>query len=187
MTDENPWKIISSKVVYKNPWIQIQEDAVITPTGKKGIYGFMRSNDSVIITVLNDQNELYLVRGFSYPVASWNWELPGGGGDQQDPVTASKRELEEETGIKAETWEKLGVTRVCDGLMTERMTTYLARDISFTGEREVGDEQIADAKFVPMSEVDVMIERGDINDGQTITAIYLAQKWLARQEIKHRG
>jgi ADP-ribose pyrophosphatase len=145
----------------------------------------MRSNDSVIITVLNDKNELYLVRGFSYPVASWNWDLPGGGSDKQDPVTASKRELEEETGIRAESWEKLGTTRVCDGLMTERMTTYLARDISFTGKKEISDEQITDAKFVPMHEVDAMIERGEINDGQAITAIYLAQKWLAKQELLH--
>jgi 8-oxo-dGTP pyrophosphatase MutT (NUDIX family) len=182
MSDANPWKIISSQTVYQNPWIQIQEDKVITPTGKEGIYGFMRSNDSVIIAVLNDKHELYLVQGFSYPVAAWNWQLPGGGGDQEDAAIASKRELEEETGIRAEDWEKIGVTRVCDGLMTERMTTYLAQNIAFTGKKETSNEKIAGGKFVPMSEVDAMVERGEINDGQSITAIYLAQKWLTKQE-----
>lgn len=182
MSDSSPWKILSSQTVYQNPWIEIQEDTVITPTGKKGIYGFMHSNDSVIIAVLNDAHELYVVRGFSYPVSAWNWQLPGGGGDKEDAAIASKRELEEETGIRAETWEKLGTTRVCDGLMTERMTTYVACDISFTGEKETSNEKIDGGKFVSMSEVDAMVERGEINDGQSITAIYLVQKWLAKQE-----
>lgn len=64
--------------------MRIREDAVVTPTGGDGIYGLMESSDSVMITVLNDKNELYLIRTFSYPAASWNWELPGGQSDGQD-------------------------------------------------------------------------------------------------------
>ena len=180
MRSDNPWKVKSSKIVYQNHWMRIREDKVVTPTGGDGIYGFMESNDSVMVAVLNDKNELYLVRTFSYPSASWNWELPGGSSDGEDVATASKRELEEETGILAETWARLGKTRVCNGFMTERMATYLATDISFTGEKEVADEQIDDAKFFSMSEVDAMIERGEINDGQSITGIHLAQKWLEK-------
>lgn len=181
MRSDNPWKVVSSKIMYKNPWMRIREDAVITPMGTKGIYGVMESNDSVMIVALNDKDELYLVRPFSYPDASWNWELPGGGGDKQHPVEASKRELEEETGILANTWEKLGKIRVCNGLMTEQMTVYIAHDLSFTGEKEVSTEQIDTAKFISMQEVDAMIARGEINDGQSITGIYLAQKWLEKQ------
>lgn len=182
MRTDNPWQIVTSKTVYENRWIKIVEDSVITPSGSNGIYTYMKSKDSVIITVLNNSNELYLIRAFSYPDKSWNWELPGGGSDGEDVARASKRELEEETGIKANTWKKLGSTRVCNGLMTERMTTYLATDISFDGEREVADEQISEARFFAMQEVDAMIERGEINDGQSITAIHLVQKWLQRQE-----
>lgn len=183
MRSDNPWKVKSSKIVYQNPWIRIREDQIVTPTGKDGIYGLMESNDSVIVTVLNEKNELYLVRAFSYPATSWNWELPGGSSDGEDTAVASKRELEEETGILAQTWIKLGNTRVCDGLMTERMATYLATDISFSGNKEVADEQIDQARFFPMAEVDAMIERGDINDGQSITAIHFVQKWLEKKKV----
>jgi 8-oxo-dGTP pyrophosphatase MutT (NUDIX family) len=182
MRSDNPWKIISSKIMYKNPWMRIREDTVITPTGGDGIYGVMESNDSVMVTVLNDKKELYLIHTFSYPAASWNWELPGGGGDEQNPIDASKRELEEETGIIAHTWKKLGETRVCNGFMTERMSTYLATDLSFTGTKEISNEQIDKARFVPMDEVDAMIRRGEVNDGQSITGIHLAQKWLTQKE-----
>lgn len=182
MRSDNPWKVISSKITYKNPWMRIREDKVITPLGKEGIYGVMESSDSVMITVLNDNNELYLIRTFSYPAGSWNWELPGGNTDGQDPIEASKRELEEETGILANTWQELAKTRVCNGFMTERMITFLAKDLSFTGEKEISSEQIDIAKFFSMEEVDAMIGRGEINDGQSITGIHLAQKWLQRKK-----
>ena len=182
MRADNPWKITSSQVVYKNRWMQIVEDKVVTPTGAEGIYAYLDSKDSVMIAVLNDQQELYLVKTFSYPAKSWNWELPGGNSDGEDVAVASKRELEEETGILAKSWQQLGLTRVCNGFMTERMATYLATDLSFTGNREQADEQISEAKFFPMHEVDQMIERGEINDGQSITGIHLAQKWLERDK-----
>ena len=182
MRSDNPWKVISSKITYKNPWMRIREDKVITPLGKEGIYGLMESSDSVMITVLNDNNELYLIRTFSYPAGSWNWELPGGNTDGQDPIEASKRELEEETGILANTWQELAKTRVCNGFMTERMITFLAKDLSFTGAKEISSEQIDTAKFLSIEEVDAMIERGEINDGQSITGIHLAQKWLQRNK-----
>jgi 8-oxo-dGTP pyrophosphatase MutT (NUDIX family) len=95
-------------------------------------------------------------------------------------ATASKRELEEETGILANTWTLLGKTRVCNGFMTERMATYLATDISFSGHKEQADEQVDDARFFSMQEIDTMIEHGEINDGQSITGIHLAQKWLEK-------
>lgn len=181
MRTDNPWTVKSTRIAYENPWMKIREDAVVTPTGQNGIYGVMESNDSVMIAVLNDDRELYLVRTFRYPDASWNWELPGGGGDQQDPLTASKRELEEETGIIATSWKKLGKTTICNGFMTEKMTTYLARNLSFTGKKEAADEQIDAAHFFPMSDIDRMIRDGEINDGQSITAIHFAQKWIGAQ------
>lgn len=183
MRTDNPWTVTSTKTVYQNPWIKVREDTVVTPTGKNSIYGVMESNDSVMIAALNEKDELYLVRAFRYPDQSWGWELPGGGGDKQDPIAASKRELEEETGITAKSWQKLGETLVCNGLMTEKMTTYLAYDLSYDGTKEVADEQIDDAsRFFSMNEVDAMIERGEINDSQSITGIYLVQKQLARNQ-----
>ena len=56
MNDENPWKLVSSKDVYKNNWIMVREDNTITPMGTKGIYGVMVAYDSVVIVVLNDKN-----------------------------------------------------------------------------------------------------------------------------------
>ncbi len=186
MTAPNPWEILNSRTVYQNPWMSVQEDTVITPTGKRGVYGYVQSNDSVMVVVLNKKGEIYLVHTFRYPDQSWNWELPGGGGDQQHPVAAAKRELEEETGILARDWERLGKTSVCNGLMTEKMTTYLARDLSFSGTRESTDEQIIDARFFSQDEIHAMIDRGDINDAQSITGLFLFEHWLRKTDKEPR-
>ena len=127
----NPWKIISTKTVYQNPWIRVREDKVITPDGKDGIYGVIESKDSVIVGAINEKNEIYLIYSFSYPAQSWQWELPGGGSDGEEIINASKRELAEETGIVAQEWVSLPTTRVCDGLMTERTYTLLAKGLEF--------------------------------------------------------
>jgi 8-oxo-dGTP pyrophosphatase MutT (NUDIX family) len=183
MNNDNPWKTVSSKTVYENPWMRVREDAVIRPDGSNGIYGVMESKDSVMVAVLNDKDEIFLIRTFSYPASSWSWELPGGGGEGEDAEAASRRELIEETGITADTWQLLGKARVCNGLMTEKMAVFLARDLSF-GEQQAADDKdlISHGTFVSFAEVDAMIEKGEIDDGQTMTALYLVQRWLAHRK-----
>src|SRR5690606_3696300 len=128
---KNPFKTMSSKIVYQNPWMRVREDSIIRPDGSEGIYGVMESKNSVVIVALNDKNEVYIIRSFKYLVSAWSWGLPGGGGEGEDALVASKRELAEETGIIANEWKTLGETRVSSGLMTERMAVLLARDLSF--------------------------------------------------------
>lgn len=178
MNKPSPWKTLASKIVYSNAWMKVREDQVITPSGSKGVYGIVESNDSVCIVVLNAQYEIFITKNYRYPAKAWKWELPGGGSDNQDGLQASKRELEEETGIIADNWTKLGVTTVCNGLMTETMTSYLARDISFSGNKELGDESITDGKFISIEELNGMILNGEFDDGQSIAALHLLDLFL---------
>lgn len=173
-----PLQTISTKIVYENPWMKIHEDTTKRLDSSEGIYGYMESRDSVMVVVRNDKDEIYLVYTYSYPSHSWNWELPGGGGDNEDAVTASKRELEEETGIKAGTWHTLGNTRVCNGFMTEKMATLLAEDLEFGDKSEADDHDLMqEGRFFSLDDIKKMIQRGEINDGQSITGLSLFMLW----------
>ena len=169
MTDVPSKTKVSSKIVYQNPWITIHEDRTISQDGNTGIYGYMESRDSCMVVVVDNQERLYLVRGFRYPSQSFGWELPGGGGDNED--------LEEETGIIAQFWQKLGEAYVCNGLMTEKMAVCLARELSFTGQREQSDEVFSDMRFFTLDEIDDLIRGGEINDCQTLTGLQYYYLW----------
>ena len=179
--NNNPFKTQSSKVVYQNPWMLVREDAIIRPDGSEGIYGVVESKNSVVIVALNEKNEVYIIRSFKYPVGEWSWGLPGGGGEGEDALIASKRELVEETGITANEWSVLGETRVSSGLMTERMAVLLARDLTF-GDRIDADDKdiISEGKFVSFDEIDKMIQNREIDDAQTVTGLYLALRSVGR-------
>ena len=176
--DEAPSKTqVSSKIVYQNPWITVREDQTRDLAGDLGIYGYLESRDSCMIVTVDDKERIYLVRGFRYPSQSFGWELPGGGGDGEDLLAASKRELEEETGITAQSWDKLGEAYVCNGLMTEKMAVYLARDLSFGGHKEQSDEVFSDMRFFTCDEIDALIAQGKINDCQTLAGLHYYQLW----------
>ncbi|MEO5949767.1 MAG: NUDIX hydrolase [Candidatus Saccharimonas sp.] len=180
--DETPPKTqISTRVAYQNPWITVHEDETVAFDGSTGIYGYVESKDSVIIAVINEQREVFLVRGFRYPTKSWGWELPGGGGDGENLLDASKRELEEETGLIANSWTNLGSFYVCNGLLTEQMGVFVAQGHRPDGQKEESTERFADMRFFSLAEIDALIQAGEVNDCQTITALYLVKSWLVTQ------
>lgn len=185
MTD-SPYTTKSSKMVYQNRWITVREDEIIHASGNHGIYGVIESKDSVIIAALDEQNRVLLIRNFSYPAQKWHWEFPGGSTDGEEYIEASKRELAEETGVAAQQWELLGKTRVCDGFMTERMATLLARDLQTAELQQAQDSHvITETKFVDLDTVHDMVQRGEIDEGQTLTALYLLEHYLSKRDNKH--
>lgn len=170
----------SSRIAYENPWLKIREDKTIRYGNKEGIYGVVETDDSVIICAINDQGELYLVYGYAYPTDTWSWQVPGGGGDKEPAIVAAKRELKEETGIEAENFEELGSLIVSCGLLKEKMSVVVATKLTL-GKRNDSDDldSVREGKFVSFKQIEKMINDKEICDSQSISAIYMVEKWFA--------
>lgn len=178
---KNSWKKLSSKVVYKNQWFSVREDEVEKPGNREGIYGVVETPPSVFAVALNEQNEIYLVGLFRYPVEKYGLEIPAGSSDNEDLLEAAKRELLEETGVKAESWEKIGQFTPLNGISNEVSNVFLARGLTETGSKPDENEGIMEVRKVAFEKVFDLVESGEISDGQTISALTLAKLHLEKK------
>lgn len=177
---QNPWKKLSSKIVYKNPWFSVREDEVEKPGNRTGVYGVVQTLPTVFTVALSKDNEIYLVGLFRYPTGKYGLELPAGGSDKQDLLEAAQRELLEETGVKAKFWEKIGQFTPWNGISDEVSHVFIAKDLEETGSELDPNEGIMEVKKVAFEKVFDLIKSGEISDGQTISALTLAKIHLKK-------
>jgi len=69
---QNPWQTISTKTVYDNPWIKVDESKVINPSGNDGIYGVVKfKNHAIAIIPLDDEYYTWIVGQYRYTLDSF--------------------------------------------------------------------------------------------------------------------
>ena len=172
MSVRNPWQRRGSKLIYSNPWITVREDDVITPGGAPGIYGVVETRLAVGIVALTDDNQIYLVGQYRYPVDEYSWEIPEGGSEvDEDPMETAKRELREETGVEAERWEPLGGEILLSNCFSnERGYLYLARGLR-EGISAPDHTEELQVKKIPFAECLAMVDRGEIKDSLPVIAV----------------
>ena len=173
----NPWKTLSTKEVYKNSWIRVREDQVIRPDGKPGIYGVVETRIATGVLALTDDNQVYLVGQYRYPLDEYSWEIIEGGSDPgETPLATIQRELREEAGLVAEDWEQLGGEFALSNCYSaERAYLFIARGLKEVGSNPDGTE-VLKIKKVPFAELLRMVDRGEVKDAMTIVAALRAQR-----------
>ena len=172
MATDNPWKIISSNEVYDNPWISLTEHQVLNPGGGKGIYGQVHfKNLAIGIIVLDDENNTWLVGQYRFPLNQYSWEIPAGGGSLTvDPLESARKELFEETGIKASNWKEIQRMHLSNSVSDELAIIYLAKNLSF-GVSEPEETEQLNVKKIAFEEAYEMVVKGEITDSMSVAAI----------------
>jgi len=171
------WKKLSSKVIYKNQWLQLREDTVIRPDGTRGKYSILERPPVNFIIALDRQGSIYFIKEYRYPVKKNILQLPAGTTDKNETDLASaKKELQEETGIKAKNWKKLGKFYIGPGHESVRANVFLATKLDVTQlnkSLKSGNELIFNAMKFSQPEIKKMISSGKIKCGITLAALNL--------------
>jgi len=169
---KNPWKTLSQKTAYENPWIRVSHRDVLTPSGTPGIYGVVHfKNLAIGIVPIDQQLNTWLVGQYRYTLNEYSWEIPEGGCPLgTPPLDTAKRELIEETGIRAQQWEKILDFHTSNSVTDEVGIAYLATDLSF-GEAEPEDTEELLVRQLPLTEAIEWVWNGKITDALSIMAL----------------
>jgi 8-oxo-dGTP pyrophosphatase MutT (NUDIX family) len=169
---ENPWKTLDGKEVYDNPWINVHEYNVITPTGSKGIYGKVSFKALAIgIIPIDEKGNTWLVGQYRYTLNEYSWEIPMGGVPfDEDVKVGALRELREETGLRADHLEYLCKIHTSNSVTDEEGHVYLATGLT-EGNTEFDDTEELKIKKIPFKEALNMVLAGGITDSLSVAGI----------------
>lgn len=169
------WKKISSKLVYKNKWMEITEDKIKSSSGNLVNYGIVHKKPFALI-IPWDGKHITLVGQYRYPVDYFSWEFPMGHSKEHDSIIeTAKKELEEETGLRSKKIKKVATFFISTGHHTQICNVFLAIDL-IKGQQKLDDsEEDMKVKKVTIREFEKMIKNGKIKDGPTLAAFGLAK------------
>jgi ADP-ribose diphosphatase len=168
----NPWKTLSSRLVYENPWIRVREDQVLRPDGQPGIYGVVEfKNRAVGVLPVEDDGSVWLVGQYRYPLDLYSWEIPEGGSPaSESPEGTALRELREETGLAAGRLELISASHLSNSVCDEIAYIFRATELTHGQSMPEGTEELH-AKRVSWDEAWEMLRRGEITDSMSVIAL----------------
>jgi 8-oxo-dGTP pyrophosphatase MutT (NUDIX family) len=175
--EHNPWKTKTSKLIYENPWIKVEEHEVINPAGNDGIYGTVHfKNCAMAIIPVDEEGNTWLIGQYRYALNEYSWEIPMGGGPIGiDFLESAKRELKEETGLTAYKWTELLLIHTSNSVTDEVGIVYLAEQLT-QGETAFEDTEILQIRKLPLKEAVAMAMKGEITDSISLAGIFKAAR-----------
>jgi ADP-ribose pyrophosphatase len=172
------WKTIESFEVLRAAIFRYVKIKRQSPTTlKTADFDLVQCSNWVNIIAITKLDEIVLVKQFRHGSNSITLEIPGGAVNfQEDPLTAAKRELQEETGYTAETWKHLGRVDANPAFMSNTCDTYLALNAEKTNEQNLDPfeeiEVLLDSKY----NLSALISNKKITHSLIVAAIYFYQQ-----------
>jgi ADP-ribose pyrophosphatase len=175
-------QLLGREVVYSGHRISLSLDRVELPNRHVAELTIVQHpGATAIVPMLGD--DVLLVRQYRYATGGWLLEIPAGTmGPGESPAVCAARELEEETGYVAGELTELGWVWSSPGFCTERIWLYLARGLTAARQR-LEEDEVLSLEQKPWREVLDLVERGEVHDAKSISALLLAAHRLGLRSV----
>ena len=185
MTQHGPWKINTSTEIYRDPWLDLRLDHVTRPDGLPGTYSTVRLKPGICVVALDQAANVYLTREFHYAVGRVTLEGVSGGVEaSEEAEEAAKRELEEELGIQAVHWRKMGMVDPFTASVSSPTQLFAAGGLRF-GKTNVEGTELIDLVKLPLHEAIELVHIGEITHAPTCVLLLKLALLAAKETDLH--
>ena len=168
-----PYILLGSRFVWRNAWYTLREDQLRLPDGSQGAYTVIERPGAVWIVPVAPDGRIILIRNYRHTVDEWLWEVPAGGlKPGVDPEEMARRELREEIGGSARSFEFVMRFYTVPGMSDEVGYIFLARGVT-VGEPHREPTEVMEIHCFPLHAVVEMARQGEVKDGPSALAILL--------------
>lgn len=172
-------KIISSEQLFHGSVFDVRRDRVREPGGIETTREFVVHSGSVVVLPILNDGRVLLVCQYRHSVGGYLWELVAGRMEPgENPLAGAKRELLEETGYTARSWQKILDVFPTPGFVSEKMLVYVAHNLRAGVAQPEEDERITTRAF-SLRELDEWIRTGKLRDAKSIAGILYYLRYLA--------
>ena len=163
-----PWTRVSRALAYENDWIQVFHDEVLRPDAQPGIYGVVHPRTYAVgVVAIDDRDRVALVGQYRYTLGRYSWEIPEGGVPiGHDPLEGARRELAEETGVRAATWHEVTRFSLANSTSDETGVLYVATGLTM-GEADPDETEELRVRWVDFAQTIEAVRTGELFDAMT--------------------
>lgn len=174
--DEVPVKLteeyLKGEKVYDGKLLKVHRDSVQLANGHQEIREVIRHPGAAVIVPCLSDGRYVLVRQFRYALGRETLEFPAGRLDPgEDPLTCAQRELREETGYEAATWNRILLLHPAPGYSDERLWIYRAENLQ-AGTSNLDADELVQVTSIALDEILDRISRSEITDAKTVAAAF---------------
>ena len=165
-----------TRLIHQWKNIQLIEKEIELPTGKTINHTTIQHPGACVILPIREDRSILIIRQFRPSLNKWLLELPAGTIEVgEDPSTCAQRELEEETGYRANELIALGTVTPMAGFCDEIQHLYVAHGVISSNQLTCDDDEVIEVMFLSLEQIEQKIISGDISDAKTIACISKAK------------
>ncbi|MGP3915334.1 NUDIX domain-containing protein [Nonomuraea sp. 10N515B] len=175
------WEVVETKERFEGRVIRVVTDTVKMPRDEVADRDYVVHPGAVAVLALDDRDRVLMIRQYRHPTRQLMWELPAGIRDVEGEalVEGAARELAEEAGYRAGTWQTLIDLRTSPGMSDERIRVFLARDLSKIPDEENGfvhrhEEIDMPVEWIPLADAVEKALMGMIHNSPAVAGILAA-------------
>jgi len=168
-----------SKNIYSGKVVTLNIDRVQLPNGVTVELETIRHPGAAAVVPIKDDGTVVLIRQFRHAAGGFIYEIPAGKlHPGEDPLDCASRELEEEIGYRASTFDLLSSIFTAPGFADEVIHVYRATGLT-KGRQQLDRDEVLEVIEMPLTEAVKKIEDGTIRDAKTIVglqAVYIREQ-----------